>query len=91
MFLAKQLIYIWCIPFCFYTLALGDMYSRSMLNCVVNSSSKESNMLINVMVPCFRNLTNCMKTGINVLSSSDENKAAISSKTNTIQHTVLLE
>ena len=85
MFSTKQLIYIWCIFFCFYTLALGN--KESMLNCVFNSSSEISNVLSQLMLSCFRNLTNCMKKGINVTSYINETTAAISSKTNIIQHT----
>ena len=87
MFSTKQLIYIWCIFFCFYTLALANKESRSMLNCVFNSSFKISNVLSKLMLSCFRNLTNCMEKEINVTSYINDNKAAISSKTNIIQHT----
>ena len=87
MFSTKQLIYIWCIFFCFYTLALANKESRSMLNCVFNSSFKISNVLGKLMLSCFRNLTNCMEKGINVTSYINETTAAISSKTNIIQHT----
>ena len=85
MFLTKQLIYTWCIFFCYYTLALGHKESRSMLNCVFNSEI--SNVLSNLMLSCFRNLTNCKEKGINVTSYINETTATISSKTNIIQHT----
>ena len=85
MFSTKQLIYTWCIFFCFYTLAYGNKDSRSMSNCVFNS--KISNVLSKVMLSCFRNLTICKEKGINVTSYINETAATISSKTNIIQHT----